>query len=239
MDSLKEIHLLKRWKNITNSFETLHQNSYEYYKKINYGLMIPVILLTTISGIFNMVLSFNTTDCSDDINDFPLQIMLSSFSLTAGALTTLYNFLNVPTYQESHNMHSSEFNKLYREIEMELVLYQSSNKTYTSLAEFIKITKTNLDRLIENAPPIPTFILSKHFKKDINEHNNNNIDKIEMYDASITSEEDVSKKIDIVNDNCNQRSSIDKKIFELNILNSQEHGINDIRKTIREDLMLD
>ena len=53
---------------------------------------------------------------------------------------------------------------------MELVLFETKYKTYTSLEEFIKMMRTRLDRFIENAPPIPNKVLKELCKfKNYNE----------------------------------------------------------------------
>jgi hypothetical protein len=67
--------------------------------------------------------------------------------------------MKIPELQQKHFTHTSGFNKLTREIEMELVLYETKHKTYSSLEEFIKAMRTTLDRYIDSAPSIPGKIL--------------------------------------------------------------------------------
>ena len=44
---------------------------------------------------------------------------------------------------------------------MELVLCKNKSKTYASLAEFIKIIKSEIDHLVDNGPYIPVHILKQ------------------------------------------------------------------------------
>lgn len=164
--TIKEIHLLREWKEFTKKYEWLHFKSYTYFKYINYGLMIPIIILTSVSGSANIILSsVSSDDCNTKGVDHP-QLIVGFTTIIAAIMTTIYNFMKVPEFQQRHLTHSSDFNKLSREIEMELVLFETKYKTYTSLEEFIKMMRTRLDRFIENAPPIPNKVLKElcHFK---------------------------------------------------------------------------
>lgn len=162
----KEITLLREWNDFTKTYELLHFKSYTYFRYINYGLMIPIIILTSMSGSANIILSaISSSDCKKDSVDYP-QLVVGFTTIIAAMLTTIYNFMKVPEFQQRHLTHSSDFNKLSREIEMELVLFESTHKTYSSLEEFIKTMRTRLDRFIESAPPIPNKVMisfcSKH-----------------------------------------------------------------------------
>ena len=149
-----ELELLTRWKSISDNYKHLHEESYSYFFRLNNGLMIPIIALSTCSGGINVIFSFQETT-------WYIQLITGIFGFSVAMLSSVYNFLNVPEYQEKHDMYSVHFDQLSRTIDMELVLYASKSKTYASLPEFIKIVKTNMDRLIENAPPIPKHILDK------------------------------------------------------------------------------
>jgi hypothetical protein len=72
--------------------------------------------------------------------------------------------MEIPQLQEQHNMYSGHFEKYARSIEMELVLCKNNSKTYSTLGEFVKIIKTEIDRLIDNGPFIPMSILEQHTK---------------------------------------------------------------------------
>ena len=147
-----ELQLLSKWKDICDNYKHLHEESYAYFFRLNNGLMIPIITLSTCSGSISIIFSLQESA-------WYFQLIAGVFGLSVGLLSGIYNFLSVPEFQEKHYIYAVNFDQLARTIDMELVLYKSSNKTYASLPEFIKIVKTNLDRLIENAPSIPEHIL--------------------------------------------------------------------------------
>lgn len=150
-----ELELLGRWFEICNNYSHLHHLSFEYYRKVNYFMMLPIMLITTVTGSFNLVLSFHPTLIY-------IQIVLGVLGLFAGMISSMYNFLEIPQLQEQHNLHSSQFEKYGRTIEMELVLYKNKSKTYASLAEFIKIIKAEIDHLVDHGPFIPAHILQNN-----------------------------------------------------------------------------
>ena len=155
-----EFELLSKWKAICENYSQLHEQSYIYYKRLNNGLMIPIITLSTCGGSINVILSLQHAQ-------WYYQLCMGFFGLFVGLLSGIYNCLNVPEYQEKHDIFSHSFDQLARTIDMELVLFVSKNDTYSSLQEFIKIVKSNLDKLTENAPSIPEFILVKMNEKTI------------------------------------------------------------------------
>lgn len=147
-----ELQLLSRWKDICDNYKHLHEESYAYFFRLNNGLMIPIITLSTCSGSISIIFSLQESA-------WYFQLIAGVLGLSVGLLSGIYNFLGVPEYQEKHDIFAVNFDQLARTIDMELVLYRSSNKMYASLPEFVKFVKTNLDRLIENAPPIPEHIM--------------------------------------------------------------------------------
>lgn len=71
---------------------------------------------------------------------------------------------------------------------MELVLFKNDSKTYNSLGEFIKIVKTELDKLIDNGPFIPSHIVGvtsecsigeqiQHYELEKSKHLRSSFDK--------------------------------------------------------------
>ena len=81
-----EIDLLARWFEICNNYSHLHHLSFEYYRRVNYLMMLPIMMITTFSGSFNLVLSFYPTLLY-------IQILLGILGLIAGMVSSMYNFL--------------------------------------------------------------------------------------------------------------------------------------------------
>ena len=156
---INELLLIKKWGETTKNYHWLHEQSFFYYKKLNHSIMIPIIIFTTLSGTINILLP--TIDSNYDKINIYIQILSGCLSMIAAILTTIYNFLKIPEIQEKHFNNSFLFDKISRMIDMELILINTNKKTYSTLEEFMKVLKTEIDRLMELSPPIPIFILNK------------------------------------------------------------------------------
>ena len=201
-----EIDLLARWFEICNNYSHLHHLSFEYYRRVNYLMMLPIMMITTFSGSFNLVLSFYPTLLY-------IQILLGILGLIAGMVSSMYNFLEIPQHQEQHNLYSARFEKYGRTIEMELVLCKNKSKTYASLAEFIKIIKSEIDHLVDNGPYIPVHIL----KQDStcvknNDLENTDVERKESIELQINNLEVEKSRVPKSFDN--SRSRLKKELLE-------------------------
>jgi Skp family chaperone for outer membrane proteins len=77
---------------------------------------------------------------------------IGGVSLFAGLLTTIGNYLRYAQLEESHRVASIAWGKFQRLIAVELAL--NPDDRIDSL-DFLKICRADLDRLIEQSPPIP------------------------------------------------------------------------------------
>ena len=155
--------LLKEWAEVASCFRWLHDRSHQKFKRQNMWFVLPVIVLSTLTG----TLSFAQSSFP-----VPLQIYVpigvGTLNIIAGMLGTIAQFLRVGQLLEGHCAASIAFGKLSRAIRVELALPRKERNT--GGRDFLKICRTELDRLMEQSPAIPIAILSvfeKIFKQDI------------------------------------------------------------------------
>jgi hypothetical protein len=110
---------------------------------------LPVIVLSTLGGTANFGIS---SMFSDEESKKYASFAIGGISLVAGLLTTIGNYLRFPQMEESHRVSSIAWGKLQRMIAIELSLHP--NDRIDSM-DFLKISRAELDRLIEQSPPIP------------------------------------------------------------------------------------
>lgn len=157
--------LLKEWEKFCDEQSRLHDASRSYYKKLNYNIAIPAILLSTIGGTANIGISGN--ECSDkhdsDADSYKrwLPVVFGSIGLFSAALFTIHRYMSIPELQKEHDFYSDEYAKLFNEIKMQLFICNSPHKTYINLTEFTKSCKRTLDVLVDKEPPIPGKIRKK------------------------------------------------------------------------------
>lgn len=158
-----EVQLLKKWGEIASSYRLLHDRAFRIFQIKSYGLTIPVIILSTISGT-----------ASFSISSFPLDLqvyvpmVIGGVNIFVGILQTITQFLRVNELTESHRVASISYGKFARNITTELSL-PPNNRSYNGI-DFIQMCRTEMDRLIEQSPIIPmkllnTFDKTKEFQE--------------------------------------------------------------------------
>jgi hypothetical protein len=165
-DSKKEDHswheqqakLLKNWAEISSSYRWLHYQAYLAYKTKNLFYMIPLIIMSTVTGTAN----FAQSSFPEFIRPNVPQI-IGAINLISAILTTIYQFLKISEYMESHRISSINYGKLARTITVELNLPVKDRSS--GGAQCVKQTRNEIDRLIEQCPSIPKNILNQYSSK--------------------------------------------------------------------------
>ena len=153
--------ILKDWSEQASCYRWMHMRAYLSYETKNFRFALPVIVLSTITGTANFAQ-----------NSFPQEyrswvpLIIGFFNLTAGLITTISQFLKVAELMEGHRAASIAYAKISRNIAIELSL--PANERSTSGIDYIKKCRLDFDRLIEQTPIIPMYILS-HFQKNMSE----------------------------------------------------------------------
>ena len=155
--------LLQGWADIASCFKWMHENSFRKYSKVNNYFAIPIIVLSTLSGTLNVSLQGYVPASYLNI----AQAGIGGLGIFTGILTTLQNLFKYAQLSEAHNNVSIGWSKLNRNIQIELSVERDSRKDADS---FIKICRSEYDRLIEQSPTIPLDIINA-FKKMYKEQN--------------------------------------------------------------------
>ena len=150
--------ILKNWSEIGSSYRYLHDKSFMKYNSQNLRFALPVIIISTITGTANFAQK-----------SFPeawaayVPLGIGFLNLTAGLITTIAQFLRVSELLEGHRSASIAYSKFSRNIAVELSL--PVNQRTNDGFDFIVTCRTELDRLIEQSPNIPTIIVNEFAKK--------------------------------------------------------------------------
>jgi len=150
--------LLKNWGEIAASYRWLHNQTHNRYRKTNFYFMIPLIIMSTVTGTANFAQ-----------DTFPLVIrpnvpqIIGAINLISAILTTIYQFLKISEYMESHRIASINYGKFSRNITVELNLPVKNRSIAGN--DLVKISRIDIDRLIEQSPPIPNKIITRYQKE--------------------------------------------------------------------------
>lgn len=175
---MAEFKILKTWELETSINQILHQHAANHYSRLNMFFMIPIIMLSSALGTIGFISSGNRgyEDCEDS---WTIHILMGCFGYVSAILTTIHNFLNIQKLQATHGLHAVEYSKISRDIKMHIYLSETDVKVYANIAEYIKQCRTKIDKLIESADEVPSFIenrvgkdvegIRKRESKEINE----------------------------------------------------------------------
>jgi len=141
--------LMSEWSDIAMCYRWLHDHSEKIYHKKTLWINIPVIVLSTLGGTANFGIQ---SIFSDDTTKKLASFAIGGVSLFAGLLTTINNYLRYPQLEESNRVASIAWGKFQRLIAVELSLHPDERM---DSMDFLKVCRADLDRLIEQSPPIP------------------------------------------------------------------------------------
>jgi hypothetical protein len=222
--------LLAEWAEKAACFRWLHSKAEIKYESSHYRFSIPIIVLSTLSGTAN----FGIDSVIPEESKTMAQMVIGSVNIFAGILGTLQNFFRFAEKMESHRNSEILWSKFGRSISVELAL---DPKRRQDADEFLKITRVEYDKLIEQSPSLPPDIIDKFKKvfKDNNEihkpHICNGIDKCQIYKPE--------PEDNIANIVANAGNKLRTRSFKnLNIQNKNENFLdikNNLERKINND----
>jgi len=148
-----EVQLLKKWGEVADSYRLLHDRAFREFQIKSYGLTIPVIILSTLSG----TASFSITSFPESLQHY-VPMIVGGINIAVGIIQTVTQFLRVNELTESHRVASISYGKFCRNITTELSL-PPNYRSYNGI-DFIQMCRTEIDRLIEQSPIIPMNLLN-------------------------------------------------------------------------------
>ena len=175
---VQQAKLLQKWAEVASSYRWMHNQAYMIYKKKNMWFMLPLIVMSTVTGTAN----FAQATFPVGIRPYVPQI-IGAINLFSAIMTTIYQFLKISEFMESHRISSISYGKLARNLTVELNLPVKDRNS--GGAECIKISRTEIDRLIEQSPAIPKKVLvlyeQKFAGKGLSEPEIVIINKVDIY----------------------------------------------------------
>ena len=147
--------LMAEWSDISVCYRWIHDQAEKYHHIRSLWINLPVIILSTLGGTANFGIQSLFSD--DTIKKYA-SFGIGGISLLAGLLTTVGNYLRFAQLEEAHRVASIAWGKFQRLIAIELALHP--NERMDAL-DFLKVCRVDLDRLIEQAPPIPKSCINK------------------------------------------------------------------------------
>jgi hypothetical protein len=146
--------ILKEWVDKSACFKWLHDKSYKVYKKQYLRLMIPVIIISTLTGAANFALERIP---SAEWQGYA-SVIVGGFNIIAAIISTVAQFLKTAELKEGHNIACKSWDKFNRTIKLEL---QKNPKERTNKHDLFTHAMKEFDRLVELSPDIPTSVIDE------------------------------------------------------------------------------
>jgi hypothetical protein len=143
----QEEELLASWAERAAGYRWLHDKTSKHYDSWNRMLEIPVSILSYLSG--GAVLS-------GSMNEGAGRYFIGTISILGGVLTNVQTALRWKELAEKHRLVGNLFSAYYRNITAELSLDPGLR---VNPLEYIRLKRTEFDRLIEQSPVIPHNII--------------------------------------------------------------------------------
>ena len=148
------------WSDIATCYRWMHDRCEKQMNMSNMWITVPVIVLSTLTGSASFVMNSLVGD--NPTGQKYAQIGIGGVSIFTGILTTLGNFFRYAQNSESNRVASIAWGKFQRQIAVELALSPTERLV---CSDFLSIARAELDRLIEQSPPIPDKII-REFEKE-------------------------------------------------------------------------
>ena len=150
----QEEYLLSLWADRALCYKLIHEESQSLYQKYHKWFTIPVIILATLTGTANVAIAAYVPIAYMAY----AQLVIGVVNLSSGVLSTVQNYLRSAEKAESHRHAAISWGKLYRSIYVEMSLSRDKRKPVT---DFMRMSKNEYDRLIDNNPNVKRSIFMK------------------------------------------------------------------------------
>lgn len=162
----KQEKLLIKWAEKAAGYRWLHNHARLFYKNQNDWLAYPSIVIASITGVggFAVLNPSGNEDVSTDMknNIMIIQYFFAFLNVLGGILTSISKFSQSLPLSEAHSGMCVKWSKFYRSIDMEVSL---DVKHRENVVEFIMKSREEYDKLLSEAPDIPSFSIQAFLKQ--------------------------------------------------------------------------
>ena len=147
--------LLKGISERSNCMRWLHTQSTLYFDSLNFYFTIPNVVISTLNGSFTM--SLNSL-FPDQGSQRVATTFIGLISILSAVLITMNQYVKSQQMSESHRMAGLAYGKMHRMIVNELSMRRDQR---SNSMDFLKIIRTEQDRLESMSPSISPRIINK------------------------------------------------------------------------------
>ncbi len=147
----EEEQILRDWADKAQCYELMHSKSHEIYNYRNTLFVIPVIIISTITGTANFAQDRVPAD-----KQAAFVMTVGAFNILAAIISTIAQYLKISELNESYRVGTLQWGKFYRNIKTELAKHPLDRVPPTNM---LSMCKEEFDRLLEIYPDIPQKVI--------------------------------------------------------------------------------
>jgi hypothetical protein len=140
-----------------NCMRWMHTQSQVYYDRWNFWLSVPSVTMTAFAGSATVSITIISPNIQTGIT-----VVIGIITILTGVLTSINQLIKAPQYSEAHRIAAIAYGKLFRVISNELALRRDQR---VNAQDFLKIVRTEQDRLEESCPVIHANIIRQFNRK--------------------------------------------------------------------------
>lgn len=150
--------VLKEWAEIASIYSWMHSKAHTEFRKNNLRIQLPVIILSTLTGMANFAQSSMPPSWG-----VWAPMVIGFINIISGVLTTIAQFLRLSELSEGHRVAVVSYGKLSRMVRTQLALQRQDRSV--GGGELIVKAQEELNRLFEQGPEIPADIRIRFAKR--------------------------------------------------------------------------
>ena len=154
--SMYNEELLAEWSDVAQCYKWMHMQAHKDYVILHTRYTIPSIILSTVTG----AASFATLNFKPAVT-FYASIVIGTVNIFIGMLSAIQQYLQIAEFKEAHIAASVSWDKLARSIKIELAKRPGERM---DPKHFIKMSRSELDRLMESSPIILQSVVDRFFQ---------------------------------------------------------------------------
>lgn len=193
-DEIEEI--LRTLSEKSQIWRLLHMNNHDIFKRKYYCLVIPVTILSSITGAANLALGSVASG-----NETVINLVIGALGIIISVISTLNNIFSFQKRKDEHFRAAKDWYRVQRMIDIELSLQKVKRN---DVSVFFHLVLQEIERIHEFHPNIRDDVVKKFMKRYKNKKLNIDIPEILSIRKTIVFKDDIvvnNTKIDIKNDN--------------------------------------
>ena len=208
-DEVEEI--LRNLSEKAQIWRLLHMRNHDIFKRKYYWLIIPVTILSSVTGAANLALGSVASG-----NETVINLVIGALGIIISVISTLNNIFSFQRRKDEHFRAAKDWYRVQRMIDVELSLQRTKRN---NVSVFFHLVLQEIERIHEFHPNIRDDVIKKFMKSYKNKKLTIDIPEILTIRKTLIFKDDINKKI-----------LVDPQHINLNLNHNVNPNINPIKK---------